>query len=370
MLTKCNHCENILGIPVYTPLNSSRNSKVYICETCGLCQTIQDVNPKLGSGSLTSDAGYGNVRRAKGVRLDTQKINLHNILSNLPKDSKVLDVGSSRGQFLKWCGENFSHLKYYGIEPDGRFAETNLGNATKVEVAKLLDSNMVRESKFDFIFCNHTLEHFDDAKQNLELLRNIISEDGILWIDVPNLEGIKDPMGVEEFFLDKHTFHFEPNTLENMLKSVGFRIIENYSDFLNLAVKLSPVLPIKSHEYAASLTPEDFVAYADLLVHNRANMSKVARQIEAISKVGIYGAGRILDALVKHGDFKHQEFTIADRYLWESATTIGINIQDPTSVDWTRFDTVVILARSSQEQIKDWLRAKSVNNFITLDQLW
>ena len=370
MQIMCNHCENILGNPVYTPLNSNRNSKVYVCETCGLCQTKQDVNPKLGSGSLTSDAGYGNVRRAKGVRLDTQKNNLHKILSNLPRDAKVLDVGSSRGQFLKWCGENFKHLKFYGVEPDARFAETNLGNSTIVEVAKLIDSRIVKETKFDFIFCNHTLEHFDDAKLNLGLLRNIIREDGILWIDVPNLEGIKDPMSVEEFFLDKHTFHFEPNTLKNMLKSVGFQIVQNYSDFLNLAVRLRPATPEKSYENAASLTSKDFVTYKNLLVHNRANMSKVARKIEAIPNVGIYGAGRILDALVKHGQFNHQEFKIADRYLWESAETIGINIQDPTSVDWASFNTVVILARSSQDQIKEWLRSKNVNNFVTLDQLW
>ena len=202
------------------------------------------------------------------------------------------------------------------------------------------------------------------------MLRNIVSEDGILWIDVPNLEGIKDPMGVEEFFLDKHTFHFEPNTLRNMLKSVGFQIVENYSDFLNLALRLSPATPEKTDEFAASITPKDFVAYKDLLEHNRTIMSKVAREIEAISNVGIYGAGRILDALVKHGKFNHQEFTIADRYLWESAETIGINIQDPTSVDWATFDAVVILARSSQEQIKEWLRTKSASNFITLDELW
>jgi 2-polyprenyl-3-methyl-5-hydroxy-6-metoxy-1,4-benzoquinol methylase len=370
MLLKCNHCENTLGKPVYTPLNSNRNSQVYICEICGLCQTKQNVNPKLGSGSLTSDAGYGNVRRAKGVRLDTQKINLRKILSNLPRNAKVLDVGSSRGQFLKWCEENFKNLKFYGIEPDERFAETNLGESTIVEVARLLDSKIVKETKFDFIFCNHTLEHFDDAKLNLELLRNIIREDGILWIDVPNLEGIKDPMGVEEFFLDKHTFHFEPNTLKNMLKTVGFQIVENYSDFLNLAISLRPATPQKSFKYSASHTFEDFVAYKNLLEHNRANMSKVARKIEAIPNVGIYGAGRILDALVRHGKFNHQEFEIADRYLWESAETIGINIQDPSFVNWASFDTVVILARSSQEQIKDWLRSKNVSNFVTLDQLW
>jgi SAM-dependent methyltransferase len=370
MSLKCNHCENKLENLVYEPLNSSRNSKIYICDFCGLCQTIQDINPKLGSGSLTSDAGYGNVRRAKGVRLDTQKPNLHKILSSLPVNANVLDVGSSRGQFLNWCGDNFNQLNLFGIEPDGRFAQTNFSNQTQVEVSNLLSSNLTKERKYDFIFCNHTLEHFDDARRNLEHLRNIISDQGILWIDVPNLEGIKDQMGLEEFFLDKHTFHFEPTTLRNMLQSVGFEIVEDFSDFLNLAVKCRPATPVKNYEYAASVTRDDLNIYKNLLELNRAKMSNISKKIEEVSNAAIYGGGRILDALVKHGGFPHQKYIIADKYLWESAETIGIDIQDPNTVNWNSFETVIILARSSQEQIIQWLSSKSVKKFITLDQLW
>jgi 2-polyprenyl-3-methyl-5-hydroxy-6-metoxy-1,4-benzoquinol methylase len=367
---KCNHCQELLGESLYVPLNTSRDSKIYICKNCGLCQTKQNLNPKLGSGSLTSDAGYGNVRRAKGVRLDAQKKNLAKILSELPRGSKVLDIGSSRGQFLVWCVQNFPDNVYYGIEPDSRFAVTQISDLTKVEIGTLLDSKYIGREKFDFIFCNHTLEHFDDALANLKAIRSLISESGTLWVDVPNLAGIKDPMGLEEFFLDKHTFHYEKTTLVNILKTTGFQKTADYSDELNLAIAFKTSIPTTDFSPANEITESDLKNYAVLLKKNREKLPAIARKIEAVPNAAVYGAGRILDALVKYGNLNHVQFTIADKYLWESSNVIGIDIRNPREVSWSEFDTVFILARSSETEIQEWLKSKSAKKFIKLSDLW
>jgi SAM-dependent methyltransferase len=367
---KCNHCEENLGESLYTPLGSSRNSTVYICDRCGLCQTKQDRNPNLGSGSLTSDAGYGNVRRAKGVRLDAQKNNLAKALSKLPNGSKILDIGSSRGQFLIWCAKNFPDNSYFGIEPDSRFAVTSISDNTAVEISTLLDSKFIGQKKFDFIFCNHSLEHFDDAVANLRVIRSLISETGILWIDVPNLEGIKDPMGLEEFFLDKHTFHFEKLTLTNMLKTVGFQLSSDYSDDLNLAMALKPSNPVSDFTYAARVNESDLRAYEEVLEKNRQRLPAISRKMEAATNAAVYGGGRILDALIKHGSLNHIQFTIADRYLWESSSVIGIDIRNPEEVVWSEFETVFVLARSSELEIQDWLENRSAKKIVRLREIW
>ena len=53
---------------------------------------------------------------------------------------------------------------------------------------------------------------------------------------MPNLDGINDLQVIKEFFNDKHMYHFEEKTLENLLNDCNFEIADNYSDDFNIVL--------------------------------------------------------------------------------------------------------------------------------------
>jgi SAM-dependent methyltransferase len=283
---------------------------------------------------------------------------------------RVLDIGSSRGQFLAWSTIEFPANSYVGIEKDPTIAATEIAPNVEVLVESLIDSKVDNLEKFDFIFCNHSLEHFDDAIGSLRYIRKLLAEDGILWIDVPNMIAIKDLMVVEEFFIDKHMYHFDHVSLENILRRVGLVVVEDHSDDYNLVFLVKKIQPNQSLHTENVVSEKDLFRYEQTLNKNREKLKKIASKISSIENVAIYGSGRILDALIKYGELQVNKFLVADKFLWEHAGNLGIEISNPESVDWSSFENVVVLARSSENEIVEWLTSKGAKSTINLEELW
>lgn len=370
MTYKCNLCAEPIEKPVYQPLGTRRDSKVFICENCGLCQTIQTSDPESGKRTLSSDAGWGNVRHAKGVRLEAQKDNLTRTLKNLPSKASILDLGSSRGQFIKWCKSVFPDFEFVGIESDKSIVETFEFEGHRIYVDKFENIQNLGNQKFDFIFCNHTLEHVDSAVRAVEFMKSCLKSDGILWIDVPNLEGITDLQVVEEFFIDKHMYHFELKTLENLLHHSDFEVKNNFGDNLNIVLTATRAKTTKPVQLNSRITSIDILNYQELLLKNRAVLPGIVQKLKITPNFAIYGAGRILDALIRYGGLETENITVADRFLWQTASGLGIAIQNPEKVDWRSYDEIFILGRSSIIEIKEWLSNNGARKITSFEDLW
>ena len=370
MTYECNLCSEPFQKPVYEPLGTRRESKVLVCENCGLCQTIQSNDPESGKRTLSSDAGWGNVRHAKGVRLEAQKENLIRTLKSLPPKAIVLDLGSSRGQFIKWCKSVFPDFQFVGIESDQSIAETFESEEHRIYVDRFEDIPNLGNQKFDFIFCNHTLEHVDNAVQAIEFVKSYLQADGILWIDVPNLEGINDLQVIEEFFIDKHMYHFELNTLKNLLHHCNFEIQNSFGDDLNIVLTATPTKTTKPVLLNSKITRLDILKYQELLLRNRAVLPDIVEKLQMTPNVAIYGAGRILDALIRYGGLKTVNITVADKFLWETASGLGIAIENPEKVDWRSYDEIFILGRSSIKEIREWLSNNGARKITAFQDLW
>jgi SAM-dependent methyltransferase len=257
-----------------------------------------------------------------------------------------------------------------GIESDRNIVNTFDKSKVQIIVDKLEKIEFQENEKFDFIFCNHTLEHVDDINQIIDIISQLLKPNGIIWIDVPNLEGIRDPFVIEEFFIDKHNYHFELATLLNILTSKGFQVKSDYSDNLNLVLAVTNgadeiYTPIKNR-----ITTKDITNYVEKLRQNRLKLPGMARIIERKSNVAIYGAGRILDALIRFGDLKIDDIPIADRYLWKNASDLGVSIQNPDLINWEQFNEVFILGRSSEPAITLWLESRGAKKVTPISAIW
>jgi hypothetical protein len=73
---------------------------------------------------------------------------------------------------------------------------------------------------FDLIMVNHVLEHLMWPNEILIGLRQLLSEDGHLFIDVPAIEGYRS---VESLHIG-HMYHFSESTLQALATSTGFGV--------------------------------------------------------------------------------------------------------------------------------------------------
>jgi len=220
--------------------------------------------------------------------------------------------------------------------------------------------------KFDFVFMNHTLEHVDQPAYLLKKCRELMNKGSRVWIDVPNIDGIGDNSIVEEFFIDKHVSHFSKKTLDIFLQMFGFRKIEDYSDRFNLVVVCEIDLPAKKDIELVSVCFHDQIEkYRASLIANRDKLKEISRKIQELGNhVLLYGGGRILDSLIKYGNLDVTSIQVCDKYLNRYAHGLDYEIKNPDNIDWRTVENVVILARSSQEEITQSL-LKRYNGEIT-----
>jgi len=126
----------------------------------------------------------------------------------LNADARILDFGCGAGVFLsqaKAAGHDV-----LGIEPGKQFA--NYARQTfGVEVMNELWENVDPPGKFDVITTVEVLEHLRNPVKALAWLAQLLTDDGVIYVTVPNML----PNKAETFrrFHFAHLYNFTPTTL-------------------------------------------------------------------------------------------------------------------------------------------------------------
>lgn len=369
-LSECDFCHSTLSTPIYAPNNTRRASQVFICKLCGLSQSFQGVPEPKRIQTLSTDADWGNVRHGKGVRFDFLRTVLENEIQ-WNTVSKVVDVGSNRGDFVLWLNNHHPNVECWAIEPDKSVVE----NYAQIQQVNLhldrLEHLSLPSNYFDLIFCSHTLEHADSAAEMLEIIRQALRPGGLLLLEIPNLQGITNQDVIEEFFIDKHTFHFDRETLIDYVSSSGFSVLRglNDKDELNITLLLRrdsepAVFQPNAGTSRAARNAEWINLFAKRLPINRHLLKWIVeeklRPLGARQKVGYWGGGRILDTLIKYGGLRSDDiYCLVDAHLHKIIKeTHGVRIERPEMLRILEPQVLVTLGRSAEE-----FMAKSAYSF-------
>lgn len=107
------------------------------------------------------------------------------LLNKTPKKSSVLDIGCSSGILLSQLNRNgFQSDNLYGVD----ISEKAINNCKKngLNNVFVMDAeNIDLKKKFDIIIASDCLEHLKNDTKALENWRNLLSENGKLYIFVP-----------------------------------------------------------------------------------------------------------------------------------------------------------------------------------------
>lgn len=136
----------------------------------------------------------------------------------LPPAARVLDIGASSGEFTYVM----SRLGFAatGMEPNLGYA----GFARRTYGVAVEDGGYEAappaEGGYHMITLNHVLEHLRDPAQAMARFHRLLAEDGLLFLEVPNLLGVKKRAAT--LFHTAHIWNFTPQTLVALAANAGF----------------------------------------------------------------------------------------------------------------------------------------------------
>lgn len=231
----CCICNNKNFISLSEKDRYGLHTSVVICRICGLIQT----NPRMNQDSYNDFYKceyrklYTNIEKPSDLFfLDLYKkgegiysyLLKNNLLKKSPANSYVLEIGCSSGGILKFFKDKGFNIK--GIDLDEeyiQFGRKNYNLDLEVGILKDIKKNFTP----DIIIYSHVFEHILSLNEELILINNLISDGGVLYIELPGVKNLKNSYknNFLRYLQNAHTYHFSLASLTNLLKINGFQLI-------------------------------------------------------------------------------------------------------------------------------------------------
>jgi len=143
----------------------------------------------------------------------------------IPRGFRILDVGAGFGYLGIVAANDLGAAldEYVAVEPDSNVRSAlerywpELENNSKLSTLAKLGQV---EGKYDIVALSHVLEHVKDPLGMINDVVSFLSNDGLLFIDVPNRDDL--------FKLDvfPHVLFFSPQSLKFLLEQINLKIID------------------------------------------------------------------------------------------------------------------------------------------------
>lgn len=213
------------------------------CQDCALVYSREVINPDFdrqryeggdaanANVALKQNPAYGELERAKAHYVTGR-------LSQFAGTGSVLDIGSSNGTFIAEAAAD--GWAAYGIEINPTAVALSVQQGQAVVCGEYPSALPADWAPFDAIAIMDVLEHVTEPLAFLNSLRNHLTDDGWLLVQVPNLSSLLLAIegAANSNFCHGHWSYFEPATLPALLKKAGFemRFFETYITELDRAL--------------------------------------------------------------------------------------------------------------------------------------
>lgn len=378
----CGLCGHQPLSTAYEVPGSARGLRVAVCPCCELMQSLPRHLKGDRKQRLSGGADWGNIRYGKQFALAPA---LAMIQANAQPAGfdHILDVGSSRGDFVKTMLSLAPAATITAVEPDERLTDSYRQMPRVTLCEQPIESLALAPGSCDFIYLSHTLEHLAEPLATLRQLNSALTAQGMMYIEVPDAAFLRNRQLVEEWFIDKHLFHFSEATLRTMVAVAGLRIVALETTPQDGAIRVL----VKSNGHLQSdhgFNRESGVGrllgnYVRNTAANRQLLRKTAQHLEALTRrrpAVVWGGGRLFDLLVNEGKLSPAAFeAVIDVGLIGKVDTVhGLAVCGPDQLPFGAPGFVLIASRAFEAEIRSqvlrrWPDATVVSLMALMDQL-
>jgi 2-polyprenyl-3-methyl-5-hydroxy-6-metoxy-1,4-benzoquinol methylase len=150
------------------------------CDSCDLLATDPPPSNEIYEHTLDADGNFTEKNTSPWNRPLLRKV------KKLKSAGRLLEIGCNDGDFVELANKN--DYSAIGIEIDAKAAEYGQKLGRPIIHADFLNYDFT--DKFDVIVMNHVLEHIPDIKNVPKKLSEMLKDDGVLVINVPNYKGL------------------------------------------------------------------------------------------------------------------------------------------------------------------------------------
>jgi SAM-dependent methyltransferase len=155
----------------------------------------------------------------------------------LSGERSVFDIGFGFAQALKFFKKN--GFKVAGLEPSEEGVTYAKSFGIEAHHTGIENLECTKGEKFDLVLLINVLEHLRKPSETLLNIKSqLLKDDGILVIDVPNDFNDFQEIATKEFNLEKwwvvapnHINYFSPDSLKSLCEQCGYEVLHCESSF-------------------------------------------------------------------------------------------------------------------------------------------
>jgi SAM-dependent methyltransferase len=143
---------------------------------------------------------------------------------NKSKNFSVLDIGIGYGFWNRFLEEK--GYKTYGLDVSQEAVTYCQNQGLSCELVPF--ENFNTRNIYSLVSMFDVLEHFADPRKMLLKTKDLMDENSLLYIQVPNVIGYKIPFK-HSLGLPYHLWQFDPKSLKKLLELAGFEVLEYWT---------------------------------------------------------------------------------------------------------------------------------------------
>jgi SAM-dependent methyltransferase len=204
---------------------------VVSCSHCGFCYADTSASQEKYDLYYNQMSKYEDNETASGggtnvldkKRLETAANIIAIELKN--KNASILDVGCANGGLLNSLSEK-GFINLTGVDITQVCVNNVVKEGHKAFFGGIFNLENLGENKFDLIIISHVMEHICNLKDAVLNLKNLVSENGFIYVEVPDASRYNEHFIVPYYFFDcEHINHFDKNSLSNLFTDKDFQLI-------------------------------------------------------------------------------------------------------------------------------------------------
>lgn len=209
---------------------------------CNRCDFIY-TNPEIHGLEYLEDEHYSdaiNYMKEKGKEIHRMFATRLAFIKkyNTEGNNTLLDIGAGKGEFLR--AAEAASFEAAGIEPSANFCAFGRDTYNVSLFNGMLGSvSEIEGKKYNVITMHHVLEHVEEPILLVNLIKEYLEDNGLLFIEVPNcnsylnqladfffrVKGLRWSSRVSPLHPPFHKFGYTPKAIRFLLKECGYRVV-------------------------------------------------------------------------------------------------------------------------------------------------